>query len=111
MIGILFAQDGQEVEAAGDAAHALELLQRHGYDLVLADPRVAVSAGESFATVFCARHPELKPRTIFLTADVRSETDEWLTGLGCRYFRKPFNVRELRAAAAEILASAQPNPA
>jgi PAS domain S-box-containing protein len=36
MIGILFAQDGQEVEAAGDAAHALELLQRHGYDLVLA---------------------------------------------------------------------------
>ena len=111
MIGILFAQDGQEVEAAGDGAHALELLQRHGYDLVLADPRVAVSAGESFATVLCARHPELKPRTIFLTADVRSETDEWLTGLGCRYFRKPFNVRELRAAAAEILASAQPNPA
>ncbi len=111
MIGILFAQDGQVVEAASDAAHALELLERHGYDLVLADPRVAVSAGESFATVFCARHPEFKPRTIFLTADVRAETDEWLTELGCRYFRKPFNVRELRAAAAEILASAQPNPA
>jgi two-component system NtrC family sensor kinase len=111
MIGILFAQDGQEVEAAGDAAHALDLLRRDAYDLVLADPRVAVSAGESFATVLCSRHPELKPRTIFLTADVRSETDEWLTLLGCRYFRKPFNVRELRAAAAEILSSAQPNTA
>ncbi len=111
MIGILFAQDGQEVEAAGDAAHALDLLRRHSYDLVLADPRVAVSAGESFATVLCERHPELKPRTIFLTADVRSETDEWLTLLGCRYFRKPFNMRELRAAAAEILSPAQPNTA
>ncbi|UCF41425.1 MAG: GAF domain-containing protein [Gemmatimonadota bacterium] len=110
MIGILFAQDGQEVEAAGDAAHALDLLKRHTYDLVLADPRIAVSAGESLATVLCARHPELKPRTIFITADVRSETDQWLTGLGCRYFRKPFVVRELRAAAAEILAPAQPNP-
>ncbi len=103
MIGVLFAQDGQDVEAARDARHAVGLLEKQPWDLVLADARAAVSAGESFAEVLCSRHPGLKTRTIFLTADVRPETEEWLGDLGCRYFRKPFNVRELRAAAAEIL--------
>jgi two-component system NtrC family sensor kinase len=103
MIGVLFAQDGQDVEAATDANHAVDLLGRNRYDLVIADARAAVSAGEGFAEVVNARFPELAGRTILLTADVRSETEEWLRGLGCRYFRKPFNVRELRAAAAEIL--------
>jgi two-component system NtrC family sensor kinase len=103
MIGVLFAQDGQNVEAARDAGHALRLLGKQQWDLVLADARAAVSAGESFAEVLCARHPDLKARTIFLTADVRPETEAWLGDLGCRFFRKPFNVRELRAAAAEIL--------
>ncbi|NIM48292.1 MAG: response regulator [Gemmatimonadales bacterium] len=103
MIGVLFAQDGQHIEAAQDAAHAVELLEHKAYDLILADPRAAVSAGESFAAVLCTRHPHLKARTIFLTADVRPETTDWLGRLGCRYFQKPFNVRELRAAAAEIL--------
>jgi len=103
MIGVLFAQDGQDVEAATDTRHALDLLERNRYDLVIADARAAVSAGEGFAEVVTARFPEIAGRTILLTADVRPETEEWLRALGCRYFRKPFNVRELRAAAAEIL--------
>ncbi len=103
MIGVLFAQDGQDVETAPDAKQAIDLLARNRYDLVIADARAAVSAGESFATVLHTKFPELTARTILLTADVRPETEEWLSGLGCRYFRKPFNVRELRAAAAEMM--------
>jgi len=103
MIGVLFAQDGQDVETAPDAKQAIDLLARNRYDLVIADARAAVSAGESFATVLHTQFPELIAHTIFLTADVRPETEEWLSGLGCRYFRKPFNVRELRAAAAEMM--------
>ncbi len=103
MIGVLFAQDGQDVESAPDAKQAIELLVRNRYDLIIADARAAVSAGESFATVLHTQFPELAARTILLTADVRPETEEWLSGLGFRYFRKPFNVRELRAAAAEMM--------
>ncbi|MEE9471128.1 MAG: ATP-binding protein, partial [Gemmatimonadota bacterium] len=103
MIGVLFAQDGQDVEIAPDAKQAIDLLARNRYDLVIADARAAVSAGESFATVLHTQFPELIAHTIFLTADVRPETEDWLGGLGCRYFRKPFKVRELRAAAAEMM--------
>ncbi len=105
-IDVLFSHDGQHVEAARDATHALELLAENCYDMVVADARAAVSVGETFAEVLYKRYPELRPRTIFLTADVRPETDTWLSRLGSRYFRKPFNVRELRAAAAEILTAA-----
>jgi hypothetical protein len=39
---------------------------------------------------------------ILVTADVRRETDDWLRQLGCRYFRKPFKINELRIAADEL---------
>jgi DNA-binding response OmpR family regulator len=65
-----------------------------------------VTAGQTFADLLCGQRPELKSRTVFLTGDVRRETDEWLERLGCRYLRKPFNLRELRAAAEEAVRSA-----
>jgi CheY-like chemotaxis protein len=103
MIAVLLSDDGHAVEAAQDPAQALQLLERRQWDLVIADPRAAVSAGEPFADVLLARWPALKTRTIFATADVRPETEDWLKRLGCRYFLKPVNARQLRAAAAELL--------
>jgi len=102
MITVLFSSDGHHVEAARDAAHGIELLGERNFDLVIADPRAAVSAGEAFADVMLTRWPALRDRTILATADVRPETDDWLKRLGCRYFRKPFNARDLRAAAGEV---------
>ncbi|OGU06191.1 MAG: hypothetical protein A2W29_07295 [Gemmatimonadetes bacterium RBG_16_66_8] len=102
MITVLFSSDGHHVEAARDAAHGIALLGEQTFDLVIADPRAGVSAGESFADVLLARWPALRERTILATADVRPETEEWLKKLGCRYFRKPFNARDLRAAAGEV---------
>ncbi len=103
MIGTLFSEDRHRVEAARNAAHAVELLDDRTYDLIFADPRAAVGPGETLADLLCSRQPELKPRIVFMTADVRPETDDWLRGLGCRYLRKPFNLRELREAATDIL--------
>ena len=102
MIRVVFSERGQSVEDARDAAHAIDLLSQGSYDLIIADPRAAVSAGETFADVSLSRWPELRDRMILVTADVRHETDEWLRGLGCRYFRKPFKINELRNAAEEI---------
>ena len=103
MIGIVFSHEGSEVEEVPDATAGVVALSEHRYDLILADARAAISAGETFADWLCREHPQLRPRTIFLTADVRPETDAWLQGLGCRYFQKPFNVQELREAANKIL--------
>lgn len=102
MISMLFSSDGHVVEAARDGAHAVELLARGSYDLVIADPRADV-AGEMFAETLLARWPGLMRRAIFATADVRPETEEWLRRLGGRYVHKPVNARQLRAAAAELL--------
>jgi two-component system NtrC family sensor kinase len=102
MLTVLFSSDGHRVEAARDAAHGIELLGQKQFDLVIADPRAGVSAGEAFADVLISRWPAIRDRTILATADVRPETEEWLKKLGCRYFRKPFNARELRAVAREV---------
>jgi len=103
MIRAVFSGTGQQVEDARDAAHALTLLEQADYDLVIADPRAAVSAGETFASACLARRPELRERMILITADVRAETEQWLRSLGCRFFRKPFPIGELQAAAGEVL--------
>lgn len=103
MISMLFSSDGHIVEPAEDGTHAVELLEREDYDLIVADPRAPVSPAGTFAETLLSRWPALGSRTIFATADVRPETEAWLRGLGCRYVHKPVNPRQLRAAAAELL--------
>ena len=102
-ISMLFLTDGHTVDTARDAGHGLELLEREAYDLIIADPRAGAPSGRPFAEELVARWPELRPRTIFATADVRPETEAWLRGLGCHYAHKPLSARQLRAAAAELL--------
>ncbi|MDH3495796.1 MAG: ATP-binding protein [Gemmatimonadota bacterium] len=103
MIGVLLSGPSQVVETASEAGQALELLDAHAFDLVIADARVPVSAGERLGDTLLRRWPNLRTRTIFLTADVRPETDAWLQELGCPYFLKPFRIGELKAETARIL--------
>ncbi len=103
MIGVLLSGPSQVVETAAEAGQALELLDAQSFDLVIADARVPVSAGERLGDTLLRRWPDLRARTIFLTADVRPETDAWLQELGCPYFLKPFRIGELKAETARIL--------
>jgi two-component system NtrC family sensor kinase len=102
-ISMLFLTDGHTVDTARDATDGLQLLEREDYDLIIADPGVQAASGTPFADELVARWPELRPHTIFATADVRPETEAWLRGLGCHYLHKPLSARQLRAAAAELL--------
>jgi two-component system NtrC family sensor kinase len=103
MISVLLAGPIQVVEAASDAGAAIGLLEEREFDVVIADARAPVSAGERFADHLFRRWPDFKERSILLTADVRPETEAWLTSLGCPYFIKPFRIGELKAATARIL--------
>ena len=102
MIRALFSHDDQRVETPPNAVEAVREMENGTFDLIIADARAAVSAGQTFADVLLSRWPEFRERTILITADVRPETDDWLKSLGCSYFRKPFNVGELKEAAARI---------
>jgi PAS domain S-box-containing protein len=103
-IKALFARDGHDVEVAGDAARGLELALRGGFDLLIIDARAMAPGkrGILLAEELIARVPALKERMIVATGDVRQATEETLARLGVRYVRKPFNLRDLRVAAARL---------
>jgi PAS domain S-box-containing protein len=103
MLTALLAAGGRRVDTAANAAQAAVLLRGTAYDLVVADARVPVSAGERFGDFLGREWPHLRRRTIFLTADVRPDTEAWLRGLGCPFFYKPFRVAELKSAIAGVL--------
>jgi two-component system NtrC family sensor kinase len=107
MIKALFGRDGHAVEVARNPQHALELAQRGGFDLILADARAATrGGGKLFVEELVARLPNLRDRTIVATGDVGAATEETLTRLGLRYVRKPFNLRDLRDEATRLWAAA-----
>jgi two-component system NtrC family sensor kinase len=103
-IKALFARDGHDVEVAGDPQHALDLAQRGGFDLVITDARAMTPGkrGTLLAEELVTRWPALRERIIVATGDVRPSTEETLARLGVRYVRKPFNLRDLRVAAARL---------
>jgi len=106
MVKALFGRDGHAVEIARNPQHALELAQRGGFDLIIADARAATrGGGRLFVEELVARLPTLRDRTIVATGDVGPATEETLTRLGVRYVRKPFNLRDLRDEAARLWAA------
>jgi two-component system NtrC family sensor kinase len=106
-IKALFARDGHAVEVAGDPQHALDLVQRGSFDLVITDARAMAPGkrGMLLAEELIAKVPALRDRMIVATGDVRPATEDTLTRLGVRYVRKPFNLRDLRVAAARLWAA------
>src|SRR5213594_1827141 len=103
-IKALFARDGHDVEVAGDPQHAIDLAERGGFDLVITDARAMTPGkrGTLLAEELVSRMPALRDRIIVATGDVRPTTEETLARLGVRYVRKPFNLRDLRVAAARL---------
>jgi two-component system NtrC family sensor kinase len=107
MIHLVFSHVGHDVVIADAHEPPDSAFDLGDYDLIVADPRIPVSSGDSLGDWLRREHRDMIPRTIFLTADVREETMQWLEGIGCRFFHKPFNVQELKTAADEILTAPQ----
>jgi len=101
VVQALFAREGHTVDVARNAAHALEQVQAHEFDLIIADGRAATK-GKLFVEVLVDRLPALRGRVLVATGDVRAGTEEKLAQLGLRYVRKPFNLRDLRDEAARV---------
>jgi two-component system NtrC family sensor kinase len=107
VVQALFAREGHTVEVARNAHHALELVQAHAFDLIIADGRAATK-GKLFVEVLVERQPASRDRLLVATGDVRPDTEEKLAKLGLRYVRKPFNLRDLRDEAARAWEAGTP---
>jgi signal transduction histidine kinase/ligand-binding sensor domain-containing protein/CheY-like chemotaxis protein len=101
---------GLEVETAHDGSHALEMLARTHYDVVLMDCRMPVMDGYA-ATVELRRREGSGPRVpvIALTADTTSAArDACLVAGMDDYLGKPFSRATLRAALGRWIPAREP---
>jgi PAS domain S-box-containing protein len=104
MVQALFGREGHTVDVARNGPHALELVERRAFDLIIADARTAAK-GKLFVEELVTQTPALRERILVATGDVRPATEETLGRLGLRYVRKPFNLRDLRDEAARVWAA------
>jgi len=102
LVSALFTPDGHSVEAARSAEQALRLAQEREWDMIIADIRMAAGAAESFTRALLHIRPEVRSRLV-----VACSGDDELRGSSeddsFRRVRKPFNPRDLKSVAREIL--------
>jgi two-component system NtrC family sensor kinase len=101
LVSALFTPDGYTVEAVRSGEQALRLAREGGYDLIIADMRVAAGASESFARALLKSCPEIRNRLVVAC----SREEDIPPGLGehpLRRVSKPYNPRDLKSVAREI---------
>lgn len=83
---------------------ALELVNRHDFDLVISDYRMPRMNGQEFYQLAVEKKPELASRVIFLTGDVVNEdTQAFLRSTGNPHLSKPFQLARIEQIVAEVL--------
>ncbi len=100
LLSALFAPDGHAVEAVRSGEQALRLAQEGRYDLIIADMRVAAGTSKPFACALLDACPEVRSRLVVAC----SREEELPAGeYPLHRLSKPFNLRDLRSMAMEIL--------
>ena len=105
LVAALFTREGHTVDAVPDGDAALRLACAAEYDLVIAERRAA-AAGAPFLQRLERARPGWGLRVIVSTADVQEGTTAGGLVPAARTLRKPFNLRDLREAAAAVWATA-----
>jgi two-component system NtrC family sensor kinase len=102
MLSALFSPDGYEVETVQNGEQALKMATEREYDLIIADRRMGAGATDRFTQVLLDSCPHVRDRLV-----VACSRDEALSAASdqpaVRTVTKPFNLRDLRSVAGEIL--------
>jgi two-component system, NtrC family, sensor kinase len=102
LIRALFAPDGHAVESVRSGEQALRLAQEGEYDMIIADVRMPVGSDEPFAHVLLHTCPHTRNRLVVASSG-EEELPPPFAEQPIRRVRKPFNLRDLRSVAKEIL--------
>jgi CheY-like chemotaxis protein len=102
VLSALFTPEGYAVEAARTGEQGLKLARERDYDLIITDARVAAGTTELFAGALLDALPEARGR-LLVACSSEEELPAPLAGEPLRRVKKPFNLRDLRAVATQIL--------
>ena len=104
----LLGSEGHTVDTAENGAVALRRLAAQPYDAVISDLRMPILDGPGLYRAIEQRHPELAPRTGFVTGDSLSpDIRKFLSGTDVACIEKPFARDDVRRLVARLL----PQPA
>jgi two-component system NtrC family sensor kinase len=107
LVSALFTPEGHVVEAVRSGEQGLRMLRERHFDVIIADALARTGATELFVQALAADCPESCQRLILGWTGSGEPVEPQPNG-GIRHVRKPFNLRDLRAAASEILTSTPP---
>ena len=102
LVRALFAPDGHAVESVRSGEQALRLAQEGEYDMIIADVRMPAGSDEPFAHVLLHTCPHTRNRLVVASSG-EEELPPPFAEQPVRRVRKPFNPRDLRSVAKEIL--------
>ena len=102
LLSALFTPEGHAVEAARTGEQGLKLAREQDFDLIIADLRVPAGPAELFADALLDVCPAVGGRLVVAC----SRDEDFRAPLACQSVhrvRKPFNLRDLKTMANEIL--------
>ena len=101
VVSALFASDGYLVDTARTGAQGLKLASTREYDIVIAEARAVADPGVLFLRALVTVRPHYRERVIIATDVTPMPARD-----GIPMVSKPFNLRELKAVAEEIVRKA-----
>jgi CheY-like chemotaxis protein len=102
LVAALFTPDGHAVETVRSGEQGLKLAQEREYDLIIADVHVPAGPAKLFARALLDACPSFGGRLV-IACSGEEELPELLAQQPVHRMRKPFNLRDLKTVANEIL--------
>ncbi len=102
LLNALFTPEGHAVEAVRTGEQGLRLARERDFDLIIADVRVPAGPAELFARALLDACPEACGRLVVAFA-AGEDLPALLAEHRVHYVRKPFNLRDLKTVASQIL--------
>ncbi|HEX9820034.1 MAG TPA: PAS domain S-box protein [Methylomirabilota bacterium] len=103
IVSELLRQDGHEVDTSLNGVDALARIRTWSYDAVISDIRMPRLDGPGLYAAVREIDPALAERFVFFTGDtLGSATAQFLERTGAPSLQKPFALRDVRAALAQV---------
>jgi two-component system KDP operon response regulator KdpE len=101
-LSIALSRAGYDVTTAHSGDAALSTLAAERVDVMVIDLRIPDTRGDVVFELAAATHPHLRNQTLFMTGDISEKAHKLILSCKCPSVRKPFELRELISAVAEL---------